>query len=69
MTKPKDTDSFRFRLGEGDGDIREFLERLPKRERSKSVKAMIRQALKDGESLRAINAKLDQVLALLSDTI
>ncbi len=65
MTKPKQPDSFRFRLGKGDDDIRELLEGLPKRERSQAVKTLIRRALEERQSLEAISTKLDRVLALL----
>ncbi len=68
MPKPKRRDSFRFRLGEGDDDIREFLDGLPERERSQTVKNLIRLALHQARDIAAINAKLDQILNKLTHT-
>ncbi len=66
MPKPKRRASFRFRLGEGDDDIREFLDGLPERERSQTVKNLIRLALHQARDIAAIHAKLDQILQNLT---
>ncbi len=64
--KPKPMESFRFRLGRGDSDIREYLESLPDRERSQTVKQLIRTALREAKLLEDIDAKTNLILETLT---
>ncbi len=64
--KPKPLESFRFRLDQGDSDICEYLESLPDRERSQTVKQLIRTALREAKVLEDINAKTNLILETLT---
>ncbi len=64
--KPKPLESFRFRLGSGDDDLRQYLESLPQRERSQTVKQLIRTALAQRKLLEGIDSKINQILQALT---
>ncbi len=66
MTKPKPMESFRFRLGTGDDDLRQFLESVPERERSQTVKHLIRTALSQTKRFDTIDAGLNLILQTLT---
>ncbi len=65
MPKTKPMGSFRFRLGSGDDDLRQYLESLPERARSQTVKQLIRTALAQRTLLEGIDAKTNLILETL----
>lgn len=62
LPSPKHRKVFRFRLGKGDYDIAAFLDSVPDREKSNTIKHLIRLALYQTPALISLHQKLDTLL-------